>query len=406
MRNSPFDDNVSLLAESIITNGKFELNFDLPYDTEIIFSVNDLTTSKQIEKGFKWEVALKIIQLPKPDDFGNDKKLEIISVESTSEVESTIFEIEREVESIKDRNRKAKGKIGKKYISELEQYLIEQITKPNSDRFDVNLSASKTFVFSLSSIKRAKSEQTKPELYFLDNFQISFNGLEAINILYAQSIHLDFLTKELGKSNYFDFIKTVVSEIEDNRIRQSTLAVLITNALGRKWTNQEETKKELSEFIDQCEFPELKTWLETFKEYHSNSLIGIEIRDFKLENTSGDQVSFSDYRGKYLLVDFWATWCGPCIKNMKKLPELKSQHDQLEILCITDEQDTKKINRFIGNKGYQTSLDFGIAKEQKEMDSYFNKRAIPLYFLISPEGIIIDRAVTDPIPMIKKHLKN
>ena len=284
--------------------------------------------------------------------------------------------------------------------------MIDQITKPNSEEFKTKFSTSKAFAYSLSNIKRAKADLTGPETYFADNFEASFSGLEAVNILFAQSIQLDFLTKELGKSNYFDFIKTATSGIEDNRIRQSTLAVLITNAIGRKWTNQQETKEELSAFIDQCDYSELKKWLLAFQEYHGNTLVGSELQDFELENPKGDKIRFSDYRGKYLLLDFWATWCGPCIKNMKKLPELKTQNNNLEILCVTTEQDTEKVDRFIRRNGYYTSLNFGIARNKKEIDSYFNKRAIPLYFLVSPEGIIIDKAVTDPVPMVNKHLKN
>jgi peroxiredoxin len=405
IRNSPFDQNVTLLGESAILNGRFELSFELPYDSEIIFSVDDLTLPKQIIKGSNWKIELNIIELSKPDYFGNTKRLDLKRVESSSELESSIFDIEAEIESIRERNRKGNGKIGKNYVSELERYLIDQISKPNSEDFKTKFSTSKTFAYSLSNIKRAIAE-TKLEEFFTGNFEASFSGLEAVNILYSQAIQIEFLTKELGKSNYFDFIETATSKIEDDKIRQSSLAVLITNAIGRKWTNQQETKEELSAFIDQCNYSELKQWLLEFQEYHGNTLVGSELQDFELKNPNGGEVRFSDYRGKYLLLDFWATWCGPCIKNMKKLPELKTQHNDLEILCVTTEQDTDKVDRFIKRNGYHTSLNFGIASTEKEINSYFNKRAIPLYFLVSPEGIIIDKAVTDPIPMVKKHLEN
>ena len=403
MRNSPFDNTLTLLAESTISNGKFEVDFDLLQDTEIVFSVNDLTASRQILMGSNWEVKLQIINIRRPDYFGSKKKLQITEIASSSEVEWKIFNIEQDIESIKEKNRKRNGKIGKNYIPELEKYLTYQVIKPNSEEFKTKFITSKIFTYSLLSIKRDKGDLTEPEIYFIDNFQVSFNGLEAINILYTQSILLDFLTNELGKSNYFDFIKKATSVIEDERIHQSTLAVLLTKAVGRKWADPEETKKELFAFIDQCEYPVLKKSLEAFEEHHSNTLVGSELQDFELENPNSDKIRFSDYKGKYLLLDFWATWCGPCIKNMKKLPELKSKNSNLEILCVTTEQDVEKIKKFIKRNGYQTSLNFGIARDKKEIDSYFNKRAIPLYFLVNPQGIIIDKAVTDPIPMIDKH---
>ena len=58
----------------------------------------------------------------------------------------------------------------------------------------------------------------------------------------------------------------------------------------------------------------------------------------------------------------------------------------------------------MNRNSYADKLKFGIAFNEDEIDSYFNKRAIPLYFLVAPNGIIIDKAVADPIPMINKHL--
>ncbi|MEQ9405813.1 MAG: TlpA disulfide reductase family protein [Cyclobacteriaceae bacterium] len=404
IQNSPFDNNVTLLTESTIFDGRFELIFELPYDSEIIFSVNDLTVSKQIIDESRWDIDLNIIELPKPDFYGKTERLELTQAKSSNEQESELFNIESDIESIKENNRKGNGKIGRNYSNELEQYLIEKIRESNSSKLNAILSTSSLFVFSLSGIMRDKGHSNELETFFQDNFQFSYSGLVAVNILYAQSIQIEFLTKELGKSNYFEFIKEAASKIEDDRIRQSTLAVLVTNAIGRKWTNQQETKEQLSAFIDQCEYPELTKWLMAFQDYHSSTLVGSKLQDFELENPNGDIIRFSDYEGKYLLIDFWATWCGPCIKNMKKLPELKGQNSNLEVLCVTTEQDMDRINKFIARNGYENTLNFGIARNHKEIDSYFNKRAIPLYFLISPDGVIIDKAVTDPTSMIEKHL--
>lgn len=403
IRNSPFDSNITLLTESTISEGQFELSFELPFNSEIIFSVNDLTVSKQILKGSLWEVELNIIELTKPGFFGNTQRLELKQVVSSDELESKLFEFESDIESIRENNRKGSGKIGKQYFPQLEKYLIEVVSRANSTAFKRLLSTSKTFAFSLSRLQKSKSETKPLEEFFESNFQPSFNGLTAVNILHAQPLQIEYLSKNLN-SNYFEWIRNATEKISDDKVKQATIAILITNALGRKWTDQNETKKELARLTDQCNYSELKKWLEAFRDYHSNSLIGTNLKDFELENPSGGKIRFSDYKGKYLLLDFWATWCGPCIKNMKKLPEVKNQNSNLEILCITTEQDTSRINKFITRNGYQKSLDFGIAKNNDEIDSYFNKRAIPLYFLVNPDGVIIDKAVSDPTEMIDRHL--
>lgn len=405
IRNSPFDDNVTLISESNIKNGAFNTSFEIPNDAEIILSVNDLTVSKQIESGSDWTIELEIVDLPKPDFFGNEQRLEIVNLTSTSITESKIFEIEKNYRSILDQNRKKNGKIGNAFIEELENYLNNEIEQLDSKDLDFRLGTSQILAYSLASIRREKGNGGKIETFFIDNFQPSFSGIEAVNNVYAQEIQLEFLSKQLGKSNYFEFIDIETAKIDSKEIQQATLAVLITSAVGRKWTNQDETITQLSELIENCLSPDLKSWLEDFREYHSNSLIGEEVRDFEMNSPNGDQIQFSDYRGKYLLIDFWATWCGPCIKNMKKLPALKNEYQELEVLCVTTEVDVDRVRKFIDRNEYETQLNFGIAKNDKELSSYFNKRAIPLYFLIDPNGIIIDKAVTDPTSIIEKHLR-
>ncbi|HLQ98162.1 MAG TPA: redoxin domain-containing protein [Candidatus Dormibacteraeota bacterium] len=57
--------------------------------------------------------------------------------------------------------------------------------------------------------------------------------------------------------------------------------------------------------------------------------------DFKLETLDGDNVQLSDYRGKKVLLNFWATWCGPCRKEMPAMQEFYDEFgDDIEILAV------------------------------------------------------------------------
>ena len=72
-------------------------------------------------------------------------------------------------------------------------------------------------------------------------------------------------------------------------------------------------------------------------------LPGKKVDDFSLMNIHSNQIELSDYRGKVILLDFWATWCGPCLKEEPALLDLAAKYPtQLVVLSLSlDESDIK-----------------------------------------------------------------
>ncbi len=84
-----------------------------------------------------------------------------------------------------------------------------------------------------------------------------------------------------------------------------------------------------------------------------NPLEGKAAPDFKLEDTAGRKVSLSDYKGKAVLVNFWATWCGPCKVEIPWFEKLRDQYASqgFEILGVSSDQlDTDDKTRLAGEK--------------------------------------------------------
>jgi len=120
---------------------------------------------------------------------------------------------------------------------------------------------------------------------------------------------------------------------------------------------------------------------------------------FTLPDVNGKLVSLQDFRGKVVFIDFWATWCAPCIKELpdwKKLKkEFKDQQD-LIFLSISIDEDVEKWKNYV----HQNNMDGVqlIAEQGREssVNTEYTIGGIPRYVLIDRTGKIIDGSAPRP----------
>lgn len=112
--------------------------------------------------------------------------------------------------------------------------------------------------------------------------------------------------------------------------------------------------------------------------------------DFTLETPEGDSLSLSDFKGKYVLVNFWAHWCSPCIKEFPEMQELyESSNKDLEIIGIHAGPYTEQAAEFVKKFG----ITFPIVSDPDTSLKGWDVRALPISYLVNPEGKITHRAI-------------
>ena len=110
--------------------------------------------------------------------------------------------------------------------------------------------------------------------------------------------------------------------------------------------------------------------------------------DFKLKDIKGGTASLSDYRGKYVLLDFWASWCGPCKKEIPYLKDIDKKYASkgLVIIGVSSDKDLKEWHQTVTNEGMTW-----IQVNAHNSDTYkkYGIMGIPRIMLLDPEGKLI-----------------
>jgi thiol-disulfide isomerase/thioredoxin len=117
---------------------------------------------------------------------------------------------------------------------------------------------------------------------------------------------------------------------------------------------------------------------------------GKAARDFTLQSLEGKTVRLSDFRGKAVLLNFWATWCEPCKIEMPWLVDLQKKYGSqgLQIVGIAmDDTDEKTISSFAHKMGVNYPIVLGT---EKVADLYGGIDGMPTLFFVDRSGKIVD----------------
>ncbi|HLA62600.1 MAG TPA: TlpA disulfide reductase family protein [Nitrospiraceae bacterium] len=115
--------------------------------------------------------------------------------------------------------------------------------------------------------------------------------------------------------------------------------------------------------------------------------VGMQAEDFHLTDLEGKQQSLSQYRGKIVLVNFWATWCKPCITEM---PSMQKIYDKLRdkgfvVLAVNELEDDAKVREYIKRYGYTFPV---LMDRDNKVANQFGVFGLPLSVFIDEKGVV------------------
>lgn len=148
-------------------------------------------------------------------------------------------------------------------------------------------------------------------------------------------------------------------------------------------------------------------------------MIGNQIPDGLIIDRQGQKHSTLDYRGKLLVIDFWATWCGPCLRGAPKFKEIGERYesDKVAFISISIDQEMDTWNSFLTQQKWSGNHFWLGMNQDEDLFSFLYKEVndegnplvivgVPKYVIISPEGKILDNEAEFPTnPKFEERIK-
>ena len=107
---------------------------------------------------------------------------------------------------------------------------------------------------------------------------------------------------------------------------------------------------------------------------------------WQLETLDGDTVTLADYQGKTVVLNFWATWCKPCLMEIPEFVKFSENHPDIPVLGVAVDGTSSKLKRFQKKHG----ISYPILKADSQIQKEYQVSSLPMTVIIGPDGEVKD----------------
>ena len=104
--------------------------------------------------------------------------------------------------------------------------------------------------------------------------------------------------------------------------------------------------------------------------------------DFTLKNLQGEDVQLQDYRGKTVVLNFWAHWCGPCRSEIPAFRNFAQENPDIPVLGISVDGRMKDVQKY----AKQLGIDYTVLVGDSKIQNLYNISSLPTTVIVDPEG--------------------
>ncbi len=252
-----------------------------------------------------------------------------------------------------------------------------------------------------------------------------YDFLKDINIDNDDAFSTPYYGQFLDAYTHYLFKKIVMDEEEDFRLMtyfnrrydfcrtilkgKSLHYMLALNfAVGTQKGKLAKILPKYPDFNKTNEWPEFKQVVDFYYNRYKQLMPGLVAPDFVVKNQAEDVVNLSDYKGKVVYVDFWATWCGPCRKELPHSFKLREQFEGKDVvfLYVSMDKDRSKWEAFVEKQKMDGEQYIALGADKTAINKNYQVSGIPRFILVDKEGRLVDGHADRPSnPLIKEQIE-
>lgn len=249
---------------------------------------------------------------------------------------------------------------------------------------------------------------------YIDGKAVQLSNYDYMNFFnqFYSGVASSFISKpqtqiEIAKQNFVSLMEYYKQNkfLANDTIREAVILKSLAEARNYPDIKINSVLAILEQAGKQCKADENRRAAENLKKKLSVMNVGKQAPLVYFQDVNGKSVSLASYLGKYVYLNFWASWCESCTQEMALIPELKKMYgSKITFVSISADKNMDAMKNFV-KKNPKMDWNFLYCDNYKKAKEEFNVLTVPTYYLIDPKGNVLKSPASSPVDIEPLFLK-